>query len=79
MFEGEGHEVLGDLMAQQVRADKPEAEDKDLDKVRAKALRATIPTPTRSNMPTQLNGIFRTWMRVGHDDYGELPVIWGDW
>ena len=42
VFEGSGRERLGDLMAEQVRADKPEAEDKDLDKARAKALRAPV-------------------------------------
>lgn len=40
IFEGSGRERLGDLMAEQVRADKPDAEDKDLAKARAKALRA---------------------------------------
>jgi len=40
VFEGSGRERLGDLMAEQVRADKPEAEARDLDKARAKALRA---------------------------------------
>lgn len=40
VFEGSGRERLGDLMAKQVRADKPNAEDKELDKARAKALRA---------------------------------------
>src|SRR5687768_17580654 len=29
-------------------------------------------------MAKQLNGIFRTWMRVQHAYYGALPVIWGD-
>lgn len=42
VFEGSGRERLGDLMAAQVRADKPEAEQKDLDKAYAKALRAPI-------------------------------------
>lgn len=39
-FEGNGREQLGDLMAEQVRADKPEAEGKNPDKIRGKALRA---------------------------------------
>lgn len=40
VFEGSGRERLGDLMAEQVRADKPDADAKDWDKARAKAMRA---------------------------------------
>jgi len=40
VFEGSGRERLGDLMAALVRADKPDADAKDLEKASAKALRA---------------------------------------
>lgn len=32
----------------------------------------------KGKMAKQLNGIFRTWMRVSRADGAELPVIWGD-
>jgi nitroreductase len=40
VFEGAGRERLADLMAAQVRADKPEADEQELAKARAKAFRA---------------------------------------
>lgn len=40
VFEGAGRERLGDLMAAQLRADKPGAEAAELEKAREKALRA---------------------------------------
>jgi hypothetical protein len=34
--------------------------------------------PANSVVTKQLNGIFRTWMRVRQARHGALPVIWGD-
>jgi nitroreductase len=42
VMQGKARERLGDLMAEQVRADNPEALEKDLERARVKALRAPV-------------------------------------
>ena len=42
VMQGRARERLGDLMAEQVRTDNPEASEKELEKARAKALRAPL-------------------------------------
>ena len=42
VFQGDGRERLGELLAQHVLAENPVAGDKDLDKARSKAMRAPL-------------------------------------